>query len=139
MHRFVRQVSSVVLVTLGVVSALACGDPDIDEDDNQFREDVIVCEEAVARLAKCCPGFEGARVLCNYYYRHDSGGGCGTSSTDSVHPALSPPESACVLDKSCEALVESGVCDRAQEATTYTSREVEDSSPVLQSHPPVCP
>lgn len=146
-----RRIPAGVFFALGVVALLACEDGDTkddEEDDNQFREDVIQCEEAVARLERCCPDFDGSRVLCNYYFRFDTST-CGPRTTDSIHPALALSESRCVLDTSCEALVGQGVCERAQEARTYTRRIVENSSSSgsaasgdvdeSDSHPPVCP
>jgi hypothetical protein len=146
---FVRRTPAGVFFALGVVAVLACGDGDTkddEEDDNQFREDVIQCEEAVARLERCCPSFDGSRVLCNYYFRFDTSA-CGPRTTDSVQPALQLTESRCVLDTSCEDLVGRDVCERAQEARTYTSHRVENGSSSGESpdvnesdsHPPVCP
>jgi hypothetical protein len=127
------------LFALGVLAFLACKDKDHDEDDNQFREDVIQCEEAIARLSNCCPGFDGSRVLCNYYYSFDNSG-CGPAQTEHVNPALNLSESQCVRDTSCEDLVGNDVCKRAQEARTYSSSVASDNSKnVSDSHPPVCP
>jgi len=134
-----------VLVALGVVAVFACKGEDTkddEEDDNQFREDVIQCEEAVARLEKCCPDFDGSRVLCNYYYSFDTGI-CQPTTTQSIQPALNLSESQCVRDTSCDDLVVKNVCRRAQDAKTYTSRVVSDngdaSTTDRQTHPPVCP
>lgn len=115
---------------------------DDEEDDNQFREDVIQCEEAIARLERCCPDFDASRVLCNYYYSYDTG--CGSTTEQSVHPALDLSESRCVRDTSCQDLVARGVCGRAEQARAYSTRRVADSDGGLStsekdSHPPVCP
>ena len=148
--RFVRRIPSGVFFALGIVAFLACKSDETkndEEDDNQFREDVIQCEEAIARLQQCCPGFDGSRVLCNYYYSLDKSS-CGPTTTDTVHPALNLGESRCVLDTTCEDLVGREVCKRAQEARTYTTHRVEESSSSSgepqnvnesDSHPPVCP
>lgn len=144
-----RRTPAGVLFALGVVALLACEDGDTkndEEDDNQFREDVIQCEEAIARLQRCCPDFDGSRVLCNYYFRFDTST-CGPRRTDSVHPALNLSESRCVLSTTCEDLVGQEVCTRAQEARTYTTHRVENGSSSgasgdvneSDSHPPVCP
>jgi hypothetical protein len=144
---FVRRIPLGVVFALGVVALLACEDGDTkndEEDDNQFREDVIQCEEAIARLERCCPDFDGSRVLCNYYFHFDTST-CGPRKTESIQPALKLTESRCVLDTSCEDLVGKDVCKRAQDARTYTSRRVENggssSGDVNESdsHPPVCP
>ena len=146
-----RRIPPGVAFALGVVALLACEGPDTsndEEDDNQFREDVIQCEEAIARLQRCCPDFDGARVVCDYYFLYDTST-CGPRRTESVQPALSLPESRCVLDTACEILVARGICDRAQEARAYTSRRVDETFSSTggstggvdesDSHPPVCP
>lgn len=144
-----RRVPTGVVFALGVIAFLACKSGDTkndEEDDNQFREDVIQCEEAIARLQTCCPDFDGSRVLCNYYFRYDTST-CGPSQTDSIRPALDLSESECVLETACEDLVARDVCKRAQEARVYTSRRVSSSSTSgasrdvneSDSHPPVCP
>ncbi len=145
MLSFFRRLPVGVFFALGLMAAFACkgeGTKDDEEDDNQFREDVIQCEEAIARLERCCPDFEGSRVLCNYYYSYDTSA-CGPTTEQSVRPALSLPESQCVRDTSCDELVARGVCKRAEEARAYTQRLVVDdgdaSTTDRQSHPPVCP
>lgn len=60
---------------LAVAALLACGgghDGDT-KGDNNFREDVIECEDALAKLEKCCPSFDATPALCNYYDAHTSG------------------------------------------------------------------
>jgi hypothetical protein len=137
-QRFVRRVSAIVVVALGVVSTFACGELGVSEDDDELREDVISCEDALARLEACCPDFDITRVYCTYYsYR--SNGCARTSSAREVRPALSLPESECVRATSCAALVESGVCARAQVAPTYESTSGIDAPSVSTGHPPVCP
>lgn len=125
-----------VLVVLAVTGS-ARG----EVDDEQFREEVIVCEEALARLVGCCPGLDGNRVLCTY--RHESTGGCTDGTADYEDPALSLPESRCILDMSCEDLRSRDVCGRAAEAKTYITRRRSSSGEVTdagsRSHPPVCP
>jgi hypothetical protein len=97
-----------------IASILACSDPDHVEDDNQFRTDVVWCEEALARLTLCCPNFDPLIVECNYYYSFDRG--CGSEKTRKVEPAFTQDESRCILDMSCDALAANGVCARAQQA-----------------------
>jgi hypothetical protein len=93
-----------VLALRGVI---AC---DSDTDDNQFREDVISCEEAVARLEECCPGFRPTRVACRYYFHRREG--CEGSGVDKTEPDLDLRESQCVREASCEKLASQGFCDR---------------------------
>lgn len=97
-----------------IASILACSNPDHIEDDNQFRTDVVWCEEALARLSTCCPSFDPLLVECNHYYSYDRG--CGSEKTRQVEPAFTQDESRCILDMSCDALVTNGVCARAQQA-----------------------
>jgi hypothetical protein len=130
-----------VFAVLLLLFACSHDDDDNKEDDNQWREDVIQCEEAVARLVKCCPGFKGEVVLCNYYYHFS--GGCGSSETNLTEPALDKGESRCVISTTCEDMVSKGICDRAQDATTYTQHIVTGdggsvSTNDKKTHPPVC-
>jgi hypothetical protein len=140
--------SSAYAISVVVVLLFACGDGSKHDHDN-FREDVIMCEDAVSYLVSCCPGFNAHAVHCNYGYDYTPGGCYGTSAaTDSVSPALSLEESRCILGRPCNAIVAAGVCARAQAATPYTSHspshctdcgyppEEYDTS---SSHPAVCP
>ena len=74
-----------------------------------FREDEVECEEAVARLAKCCPSFDPRALECSYY---DHSGSCGI---DVQYPALDEATSKCILALDCGSLEQSGVCDRARD------------------------
>jgi hypothetical protein len=130
------------IVALGVAAVLACSRPGHDEDDNQFREDVIWCEEALARLATCCPGFDATRVECNYYFEQDEG--CTATTTRQIEPALTTGESRCVRDTDCAVLVSSGVCARAQVAVSpkRSSEAPAIGAPALEETrrgPTVCP
>jgi hypothetical protein len=72
----------------------------------QISRHELACEEAKARLIRCCPGFTGPSLSCE-----DTSGefmGC-----DQVEIDLS--DARCVTDLACDALVESGTCARAQE------------------------
>ncbi len=101
-----------MLFALGVALVLACNSNGNDEeDDNQFRDDVIWCEEAIARLERCCPNFDGARVECKFYYSHNEG--CGSSETRRTEPAFTKDESRCIHDTTCTALGDTGGCERA--------------------------
>jgi hypothetical protein len=71
-----------------------------------LRPDEMHCENAVARLADCCPRFQASRVSCQYVE------GCGVS-----YPAISEDDSRCIVGKSCSALVSDGICAAAQTAT----------------------
>lgn len=90
---------------------------------------VVQCEEAYARLEKCCPGFMGGQLgenewwgaLCEdfSYEKHNSYGCDGNTDTLKGHiqPALNRAETTCILDTSCETIRETGVCTRAAKAT----------------------
>jgi hypothetical protein len=130
---------------IGISLLIACGGSGDEEDNNNFRADVIECEDALARLEKCCPSFDASLVRCQYDYSKNTG--CGSTSIDSVKPALTTAESSCIRKASCEEMVKTGICDRAQDARTYethstTSGGVLDDSPRTtqsnQTHLPVC-
>ena len=119
-----------VLFALGVALVLACNNGNDEEDDDQFREDVIWCEEAVARLERCCPGFDARKVECLFYFSYDEG--CGTSTTRRIDPAFTSEESRCIQDTSCDALVSQGICARAERGgaarTSETTTDLASSS-----------
>ena len=80
-----------------------------EEDDNNFREDVILCEEAVAHVTACC-GYRVQGDACRYYhYSFTDDCGCnGTSSTGTkrvdVRPVLSTARSRELAAMDCHAL-----------------------------------
>jgi hypothetical protein len=78
-----------------ILVAFACGDP--------LRREELDCEEAVAYLQHCCPGFSGNDFRCLY------DPGCDSSTV----PDIGESESACIRGESCAQLQESGVCTRA--------------------------
>jgi hypothetical protein len=88
------------LLALG---ALTCG----------IREDELRCEEAVAHLVDCCPGFDAKQVDCYY-----ASTGCGT-----IYPVFDIQESRCIAATKCPQIVEDHICSRAQGAQpTDTAR-----------------
>jgi hypothetical protein len=125
-------------------SALIACSADVHDHDN-FREDVAYCEEAVAYLGECCPGFDTHAVVCQYHLDYIQGS-CGSpSTTDSETPALSLAENAFTLGAKCGSLIGAGVCARAQKATPYTSMtssggdtSYSHSDPPPVGHAPVC-
>jgi hypothetical protein len=79
-----------------IASILACSDPDHVEDENQFRTDVVLCEETLARLTTCCANFDPLPVASNHYYSFDR---CyGSEKTRKVEPVFTQDESRCILD-----------------------------------------
>ncbi len=75
-----------------------------------LRPDEMHCENAVARLADCCPGFDAHRISCEYVE------GCGAR-----YPTIPEDDARCIAGKSCDALVSDGTCAVAQGATPQTS------------------
>ena len=120
---------------------------DTTSDDDELREDVLFCEDALGHLAQCCGGFDVHAVPCHYHDHRSSDGCGGSSSTDKESPAFSLSESRCIRAASCDTLNATGVCARAQAATAYTetitSTSGYSSSPQTtgseSTHAPVCP
>jgi hypothetical protein len=75
-----------------------------------LRQDEVECEEAVAYLIECCPGFDHGVVRCEYQTT------CGVT-----YPDLTTRESQCILDASCEELRQHDLCNRvvARSAANY--------------------
>lgn len=96
-----------LLLTSGfVVRANAA--TDTDEDDNNFRDDVFECEEAVAHASACC-GFKVQGDACRFYYYYasdDCGCSGGTDGSDrrDVRPVISGSSARYVANASCEEL-----------------------------------
>jgi hypothetical protein len=115
-----------------------------NNDDNDFRPDVFYCEDALARLAKCCPGFIATEVACTYF-NDSTSDGCGSTTSNEQDPAFSTDESQCILQEACGMLVTSGVCQRAQVATSYVASKNDDvdtdehDDTSSGAHAPVCP
>ena len=88
----------VLLLTRGVASA-----DDVDDDEN-FREDVIRCEDAVARIAVCCPNVSAPKQACvHHLFRETTDCGCGDSVTREEHiwPVLGLARSKAIAGESC--------------------------------------
>ena len=105
------------LVVVVILIPLACGN---------LRGDELQCEMAVSHLTRCCPGFRSEQVRCLY------SSGCG----DTTYPDFSLDDSACMQSSSCATLVDSGVCDRAQNAATVSAKGDDARRPAEQR---VCP
>jgi hypothetical protein len=84
---------------------------------NGFREDELVCEEALARLEDCCGSEQLARVSCTYHM------GCMHSST---YPLIGPEESECIREATCQDLCARGVCERLGEGARRSGGEYAD-------------
>lgn len=137
-----------VVLALGVAALLACSSNGDKDDDNQFREDVLQCEEAVARLQRCCPSFDVGAIECRYHYSYSTG--CGTTTRTRSLPAFDTSESKCVQNTSCSGIVSSGVCERALDGgvarTTIEQTDTDEAgtptAPMITATPPrgvICP
>jgi hypothetical protein len=126
---------------------------DVDDDDN-FREDVLMCEEAAAHLSSCCPGITYPDLKCRHRVFHEEDHGCTTSTVrhEETHPAIPLAESRCIRAMSCRELVDNDVCERARALKSITSGYVRsedrpytgDSGSTYDGgksapRPPVCP
>jgi hypothetical protein len=116
-----RTLVRVLVPPLLVASVFACASS--STESNNFREEVFYCEEALARLESCCPGFSARQVTCYHYYRESTGCDGKTTSTHE-DPAIGLRDSQCILDKDCSALVTGRVCERAQVAKYPTTTAV---------------
>jgi hypothetical protein len=108
----------------GSVLALALFITPACDDYDEFRTDVMLCEEAVAYLDSCCPSTVTAKIRCSYSYDHDGtpasddpdrdcgGPGCGCAGPKEINPDFSERESRCILGRVCSNLPVSGVCER---------------------------
>jgi hypothetical protein len=87
-----------------------------------FRQDEVECDEALARLEECCPGFHASAIRCTYIE------GC----EHSTYPSILPGESRCIRDKSCDEIRQKHTCER------IAGRGGSDSGG-SDSYPQVCP
>jgi len=83
--------------------AFACSNDTKERDDENFREDVVFCEEAIARIDTCCPGVTHDANACHYHhYLFSEYCGCeesgGTYDSEDSRPVLSLQESKAVVD-----------------------------------------
>jgi hypothetical protein len=75
-----------------------------------IRRDELFCENAVAWLERCCPGFHPDQSYCSY------GEGCGT-----IYPTITEDDSKCIVAMGCEQIAAANICDRAANAIPPTS------------------
>jgi hypothetical protein len=106
-----RRTSAGTAFALFIAFLLACNDHD------EFREDVILCEEAVAYLRSCCPAGRAPSIECHYSYDanvtdtssssssssssdsgDDGGGGCHDRE---ITPDLDVDSSRAILSRRC--------------------------------------
>lgn len=89
-----------------------------------LREDELDCEEAVAHLASCCPNYDPTQIACKY-----------SSTCGITLPALSVEESRCILDLSCDHVVQAGLCESTE---GLSSPHTDEDGGVSDTHPAVC-
>jgi hypothetical protein len=100
--------------------------------DEQF-----LCEEAAARLANCCPGFDPKALRCSD--AAVTGGGCQPLDSHAVRQA----EARCILGLECDGLAT--VCQRVTERAACDGpicTEAADCSsmcPIFNFGPSTCP
>ncbi|APR77320.1 Hypothetical protein A7982_02667 [Minicystis rosea] len=90
-----------------------------------LREDELECEQAFAHLKACCPDFDHTEISCVY-----------STFCNLVLPDLSIPESQCIVQRSCEDIVQGGICERARNRPFESSQTDPEGNAI--SFPPVC-
>ncbi len=88
--RWLRKLQGVGLA-VGAFLTLSAETLEIDEQE-------LECEQAVAHVNECCPGFDPHRFNCTFI-------ACES------HPNLSIDESRCIEGKSCDEIRARGLCD----------------------------
>jgi len=98
-------------LALGVVTLLNA--PRYGQGD--FRHDELECEEAVARLERCCGELPPERVSCAFdeWDCDSSEEDCGCAGKSYVYPDLRMGTSDCIRQRSCHELRTAGVCAKA--------------------------
>jgi hypothetical protein len=125
--RALGAVTAAIAVTYG--ASVACHGMTADE---------LHCEEAVAWMKSCCPGF----AVDGRYCAHEDPQrveGCSGETLGWVggqDPALVVSQSDCVRSRSCSELVLAGVCKRAESATPIA---YVDGGPPPSGAAEVCP
>jgi hypothetical protein len=121
-----------LLMTSGyVVRANAATDK--EEDSNNFREDVILCEEAVAHASACC-NFKVQGDACQFYhyYSYDSCG-CDSPGTDGserkdIQPVLSAKAARRIADMDCETMKQADADGATTCSRVYADMQKQNSS-----------
>jgi hypothetical protein len=95
-------------VLLVVTFSLRASARTTDEDDNELREDVLLCEEALAHVASCC-AFTPTTTACHYYHFEERSpcgceGGTGGWRRRDVRPSVSKDTARDMTAMSCEEM-----------------------------------
>jgi hypothetical protein len=94
------------LVCAAAVLVAGCGVTACDTDN--MREDVLLCEEAVAHLQKCCGTGVGIPFYaCDYASTFCLSRDCSLQDSS---PALSAQASRDIMAKDCARVVHDGEC-----------------------------
>jgi hypothetical protein len=107
-------------VSLVVGTLIAC---------SGIRQDEFLCENAVAHLVQCCPGFNANAVNCQYDQ------GC----LDTTYPEVDESQSECILGESCGSLRANSVCDRVGQLPFQEGLEDAGSTPAVCTTGPSVP
>ena len=102
-----KRLKGMVLVAAAV--AIGYGRPHIAEG---IGEDELQCEDAMAHLASCCPGFEPRFHNCSY-----------TDGCPGAVPDLTEPQSTTIRSLSGEQLVSGGFCSNPSHPDPATGDE----------------
>lgn len=109
---------------LAITGGIAC-EPGLTQDDDNFREDVLYCENAVARVEECCHVTAASDVCRFHRLTRRSDCGCtqtGTRShSESISPVLHVDESRALLDVSCDAVDCATLAGRIAKADAHES------------------
>jgi hypothetical protein len=90
-----------------------------------IRQDEFLCENAVAHLVQCCPGFNANAVNCQYDQ------GC----LETTYPEVDESQSECILGESCGALRANAVCDRVSQLPFHDGLEDAGTTPAVCTGP----
>jgi hypothetical protein len=100
------------LVKLGLVLWCGLGAGCEEQDDQDFNEEVIQCEEAVAHLETCCGSLDG-HVRCIYVPPTYEQLSCDSpmATSEGTYPDIGPESSKCYRGLSCDQVRERGLCE----------------------------
>ena len=79
--------------------------------------DELECEEAVARLVKCCPDLVPTTVNCEYRATQ----GCSPSCT--YYPDIGPGDGRRIRSLSCAQIAAEGICSRVAATDSHVCNE----------------
>ena len=88
------------ILALSLLWLGACGSDELE----------LKCENAVAHIARCCPGFDPGQISCIDYH---PGPGCFNSPCNGGdrNPDITAAQSQCLIGRGCDDLRAHGACD----------------------------